>query len=65
MISIAQKYKYFVAIQIAGRRVTCVAYDIKLSKIYYQTTQPKSTHSQQDAKVPRHGFLAQRLNGRV
>ena len=28
-------------------------------------TQLKSTHNQQDAKVPRHGFLAQRLNGRV
>ena len=27
-ILIAQKWKYFVAIPIAGRRVTCVAYDV-------------------------------------
>ena len=29
-------------------------------------TQPKSTHNlQENAKVPRHGFLAQKVNGRV
>ena len=48
-ISITQKYKYFVAIQIAGGRVTCVAYDIEkvINSGYSHMSEPAQEPAQE------------------